>query len=632
MNRKYLIYILLVGLGLSSCNYLDIVPDEVTTEEQTYQNEDYAKRYLYMCYGSIPRRNDSDNMIEWRGRGIEYLTWEPDFTCINYSPSNVRFNSYTWNPIWEGIRNCYKFLEVVDKTPEITAENLKYFKAEATFLIAYYHFVSLQSYGPTCIMRKYYNPNEDVANLPERSSYDEVVDFINEKLEEALPDLADSWTGSDYGRATKAAVWAVKSRMYLFAASPLFNGNTMYADLKSKLDGRNLISQTYDPDKWKTSAEVSRKAIEATLALGHHLYGDEEAGTPSALKPGPADEAQRRGRYCFMDDQNQCEVLLAETRNDDIYDMQNRSLPRWPSKSPSVPMNGVGPTVQMVEKFYTKNGLPMEYDKDFDYANRYAVVPMPANYDGNNYTATSNGNTMKMHLDREPRFYAWVGFHNGFVEGAKYNNAVTNNNNAKKAFVLKMRKDDAQGKGNRTNHYSYTGYLSKKLVHPANEGKPVRYPFPVFRMAELYLNYAEALIETGESENLKLAKDNIDIVRKRAGIPTLDVAWDEHSTNPGYQNTQEGLRDIVRREREIEFYMEGQHFWDSRRWITTVKEELSSTNPHKVLNIEGKTDEDFFRVVTSDFSMYFSDGQYLMPIATAETNRMPQLVQNPFYE
>ena len=151
-------------------------------------------------------------------------------------------------------------------------------------------------------------------------------------------------------------------------------------------------------------------------------------------------------------------------------------------------------------------------------------------------------------------------------------------------------------------------------------------------MAELYLNYAEALIETGESENLKLAKDNIDIVRKRAGIPTLDVAWDEHSTNPGYQNTQEGLRDIVRREREIEFYMEGQHFWDSRRWITTVKEELSSTNPHKVLNIEGKTDEDFFRVVTSDFSMYFSDGQYLMPIATAETNRMPQLVQNPFYE
>ena len=165
-------------------------------------------------------------------------------------------------------------------------------------------------------------------------------------------------------------------------------------------------------------------------------------------------------------------------------------------------------------------------------------------------------------------------------------------------------------------------------MHPANDGKYVRYPFPVFRMAELYLNYAEALVEVGGEANLSLAKWYIDKVRVRAGVPTVDDAWDNYSTKPGHQNTQEGMREIVRREREIEFYLEGQHFWDTRRWMTT-EEELS--HPHKVLNINGATDEDFFQVMDCTYPVSFSKAQYLMPIATTEINKMSQMVQNPFY-
>ena len=120
-------------------------------------------------------------------------------------------------------------------------------------------------------------------------------------------------------------------------------------------------------------------------------------------------------------------------------------------------------------------------------------------------------------------------------------------------------------------------------------------------------------------------------MRERAGIPTIDDAWNNYSNNPGYQNTQEGLREIVRRERTIEFYFEGQHFWDSRRWITTVQEELSADNPHKVLNISGDTEEEFFKIQESGYPMYFSKGQYLMPISKDEINKLPQIVQNPFY-
>ncbi len=629
MKRKYIfICILLVILGVSSCNYLDIVPDEIVKEEDTFQNESFAKSYLYMCYGAMPRRNDMENSPVWLNSGIEYLGWTKGYANTDYSPSSP-LNTNIWAPLWNGIRYCYQFLKVVDKTPGITSESLKYFKAEATFLIAYYHFVSLQYYGPTCIIRDVYDPTIDLSELPERSSYDEVVAFINEKLEEALPNLADKWTGADYGRATKAAVWAIRSRMYLFAASPLFNGNTMYADLTSKLNGRHLISQTYDPDKWKTAAEISKKALEETRKLGHDLYSDEEAEEPSATKPGPIDKAQRRVRYCFMDDRNQCEVLLAETRSDDIYDIQNRSLPRWSVKPLSAITNSIALPLQMVEEFYTKNGLPMEFDKEFDYSNRHLVVDMPVNYDNNNYSTKSNGKTMKMHLNREPRFYAWVGFHNGFCEAAKYDNKVVSTDNTKKVIVLKMKSNDPHGKGLRTGHYSYTGYLSKKYVHPANEGKNVRYPFPVFRMAELYLNYAEALIEMGGDENLKLAKDHIDFVRLRAGIPTVDDAWNKYSTRPGYQNTQEGLRYIVRRERMIEFHLEGNRFWDSRRWITQVKADYKT--PRLVLNIEGKTEADFFQIKESGLFLSFNDAQYLMPIPIGEINKLSQIVQNPFY-
>jgi len=632
MKLKYLLIgCILTLISSESCSYLDIVPDEMTTEEDTYQNENLAKQYLYACYGAMPRRNSTDYMIEWRAMDTEYLLFESTFTNTNYSPSDVKQNQYTWSQLWEGIRLCYKFLDIVDKTPNISAENLRYFKGEATFLIAYYHFVSLQCYGPTCIIKSFYDPNTPTGQLPERSSYDEVVQFIDEKLEEALPNLAESMTGVDYGRATKAAVWAVRSRMYLYRASKLFNGNMMYAAFKSKLDNRNLISQEYDSKKWEKSVEVSKKAIEFTESLGYHLYGDVEAGIPdknNSLKPGLSNPAQRRVRYCFMDDQNTMEILLAETRSEGQYDLQQRSLPRWKEKQPYVPSNSIAPPLKMVEKFYTENGLPMEFDKSFDYESRYTVVDMPVNYDGNNYSDKSNGKTFKMHLNREPRFYAWIGFHNGFAETAKHNSQTTSTENAKKAIVLKMRKNDEQGKGNRTSHYSITGYLSKKFVHPANDGKYVRYPFPVFRMAELYLNYAEALVEVGGEANLSLAKWYIDKVRVRAGVPTVDDAWDNYSTKPGHQNTQEGMREIVRREREIEFYLEGQHFWDTRRWMTT-EEELS--HPHKVLNINGATDEDFFQVMDCTYPVSFSKAQYLMPIATTEINKMSQMVQNPFY-
>ncbi|MGL5620609.1 MAG: RagB/SusD family nutrient uptake outer membrane protein, partial [Tannerellaceae bacterium] len=198
------------------CNYLDIIPDERVTEENTYQTPQQLKNYLYSCYGSIKRRNDLDFSVELlTANEICFYQKEPfsRFPEGNYSPTSPGLTLTNWSPVWEGIRRCHKFLSVADLTPNMIAEDLKYYKAEAKFLIAYYHFISLQNYGPTCIIDRVYDQNEPISVFPERSSYDEVVEFITKMIDESLPDLADQMTGNDFGRATKSAAWALKSRM-----------------------------------------------------------------------------------------------------------------------------------------------------------------------------------------------------------------------------------------------------------------------------------------------------------------------------------------------------------------------------------------------------------------------------------
>ena len=324
--------------------------------------------------------------------------------------------------------------------------------------------------------------------------------------------------------------------------------------------------------------------------------------------------------------------IMVDTRKEGTYALQNQSTPKQKASNGYKNSWGIlAPTLQTVEMFYTKNGLPIDEDKEFDYSGRYKIVNMPVNYDGNNYFAQSNGRTLNLHLNREPRFFAWIAFHNGNYEIMKYNGKVVNTNNAKKAIVVKFRKNDANGwEDGQTGNYTGTGYLNKKFVHPAFQNGPVHYPYPVIRMAEMYLNLAEILIELDALENttgrLEEAKGLIDKIRVRAGIPTIDEAW-KKANHPEKANTAEGLREIVRRERQIEFYLENQRFWDLRRWKD------AGILGEKVwgMNIEGDTDETFFVPTELQNIRTFKQAQYLMPIPMTETNKVPHIVQNPGY-
>lgn len=640
--KKYII-LFLSALAFSSCNYLDVVPDERTTHENAYETPASIKGYLYSCYGYQPNnRTILTASYHMLGGETTYHRGEAFSTFYEgaWGPANPGMTNETWGPIWNGIRRCYLFLSIIDNTTDlITSEEIKNYKAEATFMIAYYHFLSLRSYGPTIIMDRLFPDDMSISEFPERSSVEEVVEFIDKKIEEALPGLPLEQTGNDLGRATRYAALALRSRLHLYAASPIFNGqdtkhSEMYSDFKSPIDGRPLISKVRSTAKWERSAQVSLDAITELENAGFHLYDDAEADVPSTTKPSLSNKAQRRVRYCDIDyPNNLCEVIWSDTRAEDSYGIQRRSMIKQTEGSHKFDIQGcIVPTLSTVENFYTKNGLPMDMDKDFEYDNRYDVVDLPGNYDGNNYSSESKiGTTCKMHLNREPRFYAFVGFHGGYVEIAKYNGKNLSPSDPSKRIVqLQIRCNDPMGKKpGQTANYSMTGYNSKKLCHPNYSDGWIKYPMPLFRMAELYLNYAEALVEIGGTDNLAAAKTYIDMVRTRAGIPTIDEAWNDYSKKPGYQDTQDGLREILHRERLLELYLEGHRFFDTRRWM--VAEEFYGT-PDQGLNVDGTTDEDFFRPVTiTSLPRTFHRGQYLMPIPAAEINKAPQILQNPYY-
>lgn len=655
MKRIKNILIALSIVSLAGCDYLDIVPDEQTTQFNMYETPAAAKNYLNACYGYIPNARASEAIDKMTGGEIavadeQKLDWSK-FSRGYYSPSAPTLAKVYWESCYNGIRTCWQFLSVVDKTPNITEENLTYYKAEAHLLIAYYHWLILRAFGPAMIMDHFYDVTTPYSEYPERSTYDDCVKFIDGEIEIALRDLKKEqfFETDDYGRLTRYCALALRSRMYLYAASPLFNGNSEYYSNFKNSKGKHLISQEYSVEKWKKAAEVTLEAINEMTNAGFRLYNKDDVGTATASRPGMNNLYERAVRYTFIDnDGNNPEIIWGDTRPETAYMVSNQSAP-YQQKHKNGHKNSwslIAPTLETVERFYTANGLPIDQDPNFDYPDRYATSLMTAK----NYTIDPdylagcpvkalkeyaagapllNDTILNLHLGREPRFYAWIGFHNGPFEISQFYGTAIAGNQANRIVKLDLKYDQWQGWDGRSTNYSISGYLNKKCVSPLYKTGPGadNYPYPVFRMAEMYLNYAEALIETQDPANFKTAKDYIDKVRTRAGILGVDAAWAKSKVGAGYANTYEGLQAIVRQERQIEFYMENHRFWDLRRW----KDAESLGEVPSGMNISGKTDESFLTVKKLNVIRNFSRKNYLMPIPMGEINKAPQVIQNPEY-
>lgn len=654
LNKSILGCLLASGIALTSCDYLNVIPDETTTGTDMTKDRAAALNYLYSCYGYLPQANIAQGSLDLL-TGDEVVTaFEHEtfaaFPKGNYSASSPVI-SY-WNTLYQGIRQCFNLQDELNKTGNFVGledKDREDYKAQLKFLIGYYDFLLTRCYGPIILVTQ----TPDPMLLPEqyqgRTPYDECVDYICNQFDEAAKGLPATRTGSqagEFGLATSVAAKAMKAKMLLYAASPLFNGNsTFYADFKDK-NGTLLMPVTYDASKWTKAAAAYKEAIEAAEAAGYHLY--DRTDCKASTNGYPADPFVRKLRYNISDYSQEdevaganCEVIWADSRGEGAYGIQNKSKPYvWGGDGA---WNGIAPTIAMLSRFYTKNGLPIDEDKTFDYADRWNPVEVDEAHKDEAYPGKK---TMKFNLDREPRYYAWIAFQDGYYEvlSASNNGAYNSDESYQELsdskhgelvcdFVIGgncSRGVDSNSK--RTSNYSPTGFLNKKTVSPdvakSKTGYNDRYefPWPTIRLADLYLGYAECLVETGD---LATARTYLDKVRVRAGLPKAEDAWKEYGTNSNKPMTQDGLRDIVRNERMNEFYLENQNFWDMRRWL--LAEKYFGVKAQG-MNIDAETIEDFCHPTEVIYERKFrAPANYLMPIPSADINRNMNVVQNPGY-
>lgn len=628
---KYLKIIFLfinISLVTSCADYLDIVPDDVPSLENAFTNRIAAEKFLFTCYSYIP--NPAHPWVNPAMVGGDEIWWNINQTsyreiaAVKMALGNQNANDPFLN-FWDGrfngvnlftaIRDCNIFLENIHKPRDMEEYERTLWKAEVKFLKAYYHLFMLQLYGPIPIIRE----NIPVSAPPEevrvyREPVDDVVDYIVELLDEAVIDLPDQIESpsTDAGRITKAIAMSVKAKALVWLASPLMNGNPDYINFKDNR-GIQLVPSEYNVSKWERAAEAVKEAIDKCGEVGHGFY--------EYIPPRPVSDATRL-KFTFrgaVTEKFNKEIVWPSTQPVNVIQllaMPHLALGNFGNKG-----SELGATLKIAEQFYTDNGLPINEDPAWNYQDRYRTRVAQTDHQ---YYIKNGETTANLNFNREPRFYASLGFDRGIFEGSGQTNETS-------FWHLQARKSEIAGYRGLGEHIP-TGYFMKKLINSetvtgtgaAATYMEKRYSFPMIRMADLYLLYAEALNE------MKSAPDGevyewIDKVRERAGLKGVIESWGKSSI-PNKPSTKEGMREIIHQERLIELAFEGHRFYDLRRWKKALK---YLNEPVQGWNYKGDNVDDYYVVTTYMDTRIFTTKDYLWPLKISTLSVNSNLVQNP---
>ncbi len=659
--------VLIATCCLVSCNYLDVIPPAQPDFKDTMKDEEATLSFLYTCYGGTPRSTPYhyhafENSADEIASPYDYSNWQQQVAWGVISPSYSNGwggdDMNIWNPSYNFLGYVHHFLNLIDELQPtgVTAEDKEQYKAECYFLEAYYHFRVLQAFGPCPIIPAMVDPNITNENIPGRSHFDYCVDFIVGKLDEAAKVLPATRPTNYLGRATSTICKALKARVLLYAASPLWNGSFPDANWKNtKFEtpeyGTELVSRTYDRSKWERALTACQEALAAAKDAGHQLFDITTANSkadrdrlalpfiPGREEDTPENtefkERVRMFQYLVTANEgdNNKELIWAQRIELDYNNGGEGTDSRLPNKvvkrSNGIFVGGwagIAPTLYSAQHFYTKNGkLPAKdtgfYPESEWYTRFYEGTQSPQLATNNLDGEDVKNDIIKLHTDREARFYAWIVF-----DGSQYSPKINNGS----SLWINFKNTNTNGwNSNNTRNCVGTGYLTKKFIDPniyfgadgtRTHAAPRR---PLIRMAELYLNLAECYAAL-ENNNAALA--NLNEIRTRAGLANLtesDLTSDMT------------LTDWVRNERFVELYEEGHRYYDLRRW--TIAPEMLKAGTRYGLNGIGANPsfETFNKPTLLNQPFKWDNRLYLLPIWSRsgmdELYSNPQLVQAPGY-
>lgn len=597
---KKIIYTLLAlsPLFFASCKkYLNQVPDDNITLDKTFESWPTANQFLANVYSRIPDEygqrdaGGGQNAGVWTCASDEAeITWQDrvanNINNGSWDASSGIVDSY-WANYYQGIRAASIFLQKADGISGLSGDQIKMHKAEARALRAIFYFYLMRIYGPLVLMGETPVPVDANLQVP-RNSYDECTSYVTTELQTAAQDLPTQYASNDQdgGRITKGVALAIRAQALLYAASPLFNGNTDYAALKNK-DGKQLISQTYDANKWKTAADAYHDFISQFVPSVYDLNVEMNNGVIDA--------------YMSCKD-----AIIKDWNKEAIFIRVASSVGPWqyaltpyhngaPGGNDSRGGTAIDATQNMVDAFFTANGRSIDDPLSGYVSSGYS-----------NFQAPLDDQVRAIYnpwVNREPRFYVNI----------TYNGSLwldTQNGEIHTEFFY----HGNSGHSQTSNDYSRTGYVARKAMGFGAWNVNNR-TLPLLRLAEVYLNYAECLNES-DPANPDILK-YLNLIRDRAGIPEYG------SASLAAPATQDDMRMALRKERRVELAFENNRYFDVRRWKIA---EQTDNGPMYGLNIDFDL-PDFLNVVVFE-NRVFKKQHYLFPLPSNDVNNDKQLVQN----
>ncbi|GHT20874.1 hypothetical protein FACS189464_3060 [Bacteroidia bacterium] len=653
--KKIIVY-LIIAVFISGCSdYLDIVPDNVATMEHAFKDEISAERFLATLYWRMPLfgRPTRDQAIMASDEFV--LTFPLAENLDLYVGDLIKKGQQNTNsPLidnWTGanqgrgmfqaIRECNIFLENIETVPDMMPEKRSRWIAEAKFLKAFYHFYLMELYGPIPLVKENLPVStEQEAVQSYRDPFEDGITYVISLLDESIPDLPLSITsvGTELGRVTKPMAVSLKARILVTAASPLFNGNPDYVSVADNR-GVKLFSQTHDESKWALAAAACKEAIEICESANISLFEytdsrydlSDETRLTMTIRGAATESWNQELIWVFPPTSTTLTTtnLLGLINNNTTAILQGFTMPYLSAAQQSGQKLELklAPPFEIAEMFYSKNGVPIDEDKTFDYANRYRVTTAG---DEQFYYVKPGFRTAGMNLNREPRFYGNLGFDGNYWFGNGRTKDVGKGADTETAWLMRAKRTETSGKMAAV-RYSRTGYFCKKGSHYTTEATATNvvvteFTYPVMRLADLYLLYAEALNESQSAPGADVF-EYIDRVRSRAGLKGVAESWASYSNVPQKYATKEGMREIIHRERMIELAFEGKRFYDLRRW---KKAHLYYNRNNYGWNIDATDENEYYTPVVIE-QLNYPTKLYLWPIAETELRKNKNLVQNPFW-
>ncbi|QBQ40164.1 RagB/SusD family nutrient uptake outer membrane protein [Sphingobacterium psychroaquaticum] len=583
------------ALSVSCKKYLDVSSElaDNLTIEGVFENADYTKRWHANTFNCIIEYSKNASSADAMSNPWSAISGE----LVSNFARNIMVSGYTagsagyhrWATQYQYIRQATIFLQrakAISGTGNtaLPQDEVDRMKDESRFLLAYAYFTLLELYGPVPLITELAdaeNQNIDYA----RASMDDVINYIDGLLaavitSKNLPATIKSestvtpYNTGEMVRPTLLTAYALRAKLWTYAASKLFNGGFTESLSIANKDGARLFPD-YNPEKWQTAKQRLEEFLAYAHGLGHKLHVEYNTGG-TVINP-------HESVYQVFQKYND-EIIWATAYNNysDPNAQERRSNPVDLYASPTNFAN-IGVSQETVDAFFMSNGKTI-YDSGSGYKeNNFITVKNPTHVNNN-----GDQNVYNMYADREPRFYAAVGYN-----GKSWHLHANEHNNPSGVYYQWYGRGKPSGIAGGEN-WPRAGYLLYKFKHRriaqgrtsiAVAGAPGS-PFTVytswsrpsilFRLADFYLYYAEVLNEINPNDPKII--EYIDKIRIRAGIPGY-AQMNANQTKTGVIGNKEAQFKAIVQERHVELLGEGQRWFDLRRWM--ICDPVETNQPDK---------------------------------------------------